>query len=503
MLNRDNRDEIVESIWSWADVPWRSLILSVVMPAVFITSAGCGNILGIENIDPCWDASGFDGRGCYRTGGGCKLTKEQLPNACTDSPCIPFDNQERLGLSSPNDLPDVEPMTPVTPGDPPAAGTGVCPAVNRVVIVGSDAIEPLAEHVSALLATANPPVTVLFQRQSSCDGARAIVDGTLVAGEFKYWVYKDGSPFLNTCALPAQLADIGTSDVFASTCGLEADSAIAVDAQGPIQAMIFLTPKTSPERAISAEAARLVYGYGGTHQKFAAPPWINEDFIQRRDAPSGTQTMIGEFIGVPSSEWKGKTNGKSSIMITSLLNIANNMNPAEAEATIGILDVVNGARPDVKGALRVLAFQAEGQNCAFSPDSQDNKPDKRNVRDGHYALWGPIHVYSRPNPTTHVFTVVNALALRQAPTANGNDAEQNMQKLIEVTANGKLVPSCAMRVQRTTDGADMLPLVPERSCACFFDQTTTDTTTCTPCTKNEDCTSPDAPRCNFGFCEQQ
>lgn len=500
MLNRHNCNEVVENVRSWAAFPWRSLVLSTVFVTSFVTLVGCGNILGIEDIDPCFDASGFDGRGCYRTSGGCKLTKEQLPNACTDAPCVPFDNQERLGLSSPDDLPDVEPMTTVGPGMPPAAGMGECPDINRVVVVGSNAIVPILEHVSALLATADPPMTVLYQRQSSCDGARAIVEDTMVAGEFTYWTFKDGLPSSSSCALPAQLADIGTSDVFASTCGLDANSAIAVDAQGPIQAMIFLTPKTSPERAISAEAARLVYGYGGSLQNFTSPPWMDTNFIQRRDAPSGTQTMIGEFIGVPSAEWKGQINTSTSSMVASLLAPTT---PTEAASTIGILDVVNGARSDVLGTLRVLAFQAEGQNCGFYPDSVDGNGDKRNVRDGHYALWGPIHVYRRKGAMNFEPTVANALSLQQAPSTPGSDDEQTMRKLIEITSTGNLVPSCAMTVQRTIDGEDLLPLVPNRSCACFFDLITTDKTNCQVCTSDLDCTSPDAQRCNYGFCEKQ
>jgi hypothetical protein len=496
MLNRDSRDEILENVRSWAIFPWRSLVLSTAL----VTSVGCGNILGIENIDPCFDASGFEGRGCYRTGGGCKLTKEQLPNACTDAPCIPFDNLERLGLSSPDDLPDITSNTEITPSAPGAGGMGACPSDNRVVVVGSNAILPILSYVSATLSAANPPVTVLYQRQSSCDGATAIYTNNNVAGEFRYWTLKDNEPFENFCALPEQLADIGTSDVFASTCGQEEDGKKAVDTQGPIQAMIFLTPKVSTERAISAEAARLIYGYGGAHNNFSSPPWIDEAHIQSREGTSGTQSMIGEFIGVPSTEWRGQENTSSSAMINALLAPTI---PAEAKATIGILDVVNGARTDVTGALRVLAFQAEGQNCAFYPDSDDGKSDKRNVRDGHYALWGPIHVYSRPNPTSNILTVVNALSLQQAPSVNGNDDDQNMRKLLEITSTGNLVPSCAMRVQRTSDGEDVFPAIPTRSCACYFDQITSDKTTCTVCTKDEDCVSPDAPRCNYGFCEQQ
>jgi hypothetical protein len=495
MLKRDNRNEILENVWSWATFPWRCLVLSTAL----ITSIGCGNILGIEDIDPCWDASGFEGRGCYRTDGGCKLTKDQVPNACTTSPCIPFDNQERLGLSSPEELPDVPLGNPATPAGPGMGGMGVCPDVNRVVVIGSNAILPILSHLSAELATANPPLTVLYQRQSSCDGAAAILKDTMVAGEFRYWTFKDGAPFENFCSLPEQLADIGTSDVFASTCGFEENTA-TIDTQGPIQAMIFLTPKISTERAISAEAARLVYGYGGTYQNFKSAPWTNDAHMKRRETTSGTQTMIGEFIGVPSSKWSGQTYTSSTAMITSLLEVTD---PTDAAATIGILDVVNGARSDVRGALRVLAYQAEGQNCAFYPDSEDNKEDKRNVRDGHYTLWGPIHIYRRKTSGNHVPGVVSALSLQEAPTTDGNDADQNMRRLIEITVNGKLVPSCAMLVQRATEGEDLLPLLPVRSCGCLFDQITTDQTTCRICSKDEDCVSPDAPRCNFGFCEQQ
>ncbi len=496
MLNRCRHVKRLENAWSWTGLPARTLVLS----SILVTSIGCANILGIDDIDSCWDASGFEGRGCYRTTGGCKLTKEQLPNACTESSCVPFDNQVRLGLSSAADLPEIPSGNPGNTGGPGTGGTDPCPTTDRVIVTGSNAIVPILSYLSAELAEASNPVTVLYQSQSSCNGAATIFKDIKVAGEFQYWKRVAGKLVDTKCALPEQSADIVTSDVFSTTCGFVDDSSVALDAQAPIQAMIFVAPKASPERAISAEAARLVYGYGGNYEnKFTSTPWTNLDYIQRRNSTSGTQNLIGAFIGVPSASFLGVENTGTSAMISSVQMAAT----ADAASTIGILDVVNGDPTDVRVSLRVLAFQAKDQNCAFHPDSSEGKLDKRNVRDGHYALWGPIHVYSRPNALTNVANVVKYLSLDQAPASAGKDADQNMSELIKIVAGGSLVPSCAMRVLRTSDGGSLLPQVPARSCACYFDQLTTGESTCAVCTVDADCASPDAPRCNFGFCEQQ
>jgi len=496
MLSGHCSDKLLENVSFAAALCLRSFIVATVA-----TSVGCGNILGIEDIDPCWDATGLNGRGCFRTDGGCKLTKEQLPNACTESECVPFDNLDRLGFSSPEDLPEIPSGTPGNTGGPGAGGPDDCPTtMARVLVTGSNAIVPILSYLGAELAKADKPVLVLYQPQSSCNGAAAIIKDVMVAGQFSYWTRDSAKITEHTCVLPEQRADIGTCDVFASTCGLEQDSTDVLDAQGPIQAMIFVAPKTSPERAISAEAARLVYGYGGKHDKgFSAHPWTDVNRIQRRNPSSGTQNMMGTFIGVPSASFMGVENTSTSEMISSLQMTS----PADAAATIGILDVVNGDPTGVRVSIRVLAFQANDQNCAFRPDSAEGELDKRNVRDGHYALWGPIHVFSRDNESDAVRNLVKYLTLEQAPATAGKDPDQNMSELIKIVAGGSLVPSCAMQVQRDSDGGSLLPLVPARSCACYFDQLTTGESACALCAVDADCVSSDAPRCNFGFCEQQ
>lgn len=500
MLMRYRQDKLLPLGWSWARWPTRVSILTTFVVAF----TGCGEILGIDDITSCWDASGFEGRGCYRTGGGCKLTKDQLPNACTDSECVPFDNQVRLGLSNAADLPNLTSGAPSLTGQPDPGGMDTCPT-NRVIVTGSNAILPIVRYVSAELSAADPPVTVLYQENGSCIGAQTIFKGLNVAGEFNYWTRDMNQAFVDhNCQLPAQPADIGVSDVFGATCGFDESAMVAVDAQGPIQAMIFVAPKASKERAISAEAARLVYGYGGMYEdkslKFTSDPWTKSAFIQRRRPTSGTQHLIGAFIGVPSARFEtGVENANPDAMIASVQKAG----MTDPDATIGLLDVVNGDPNEVRVAVRALAFQAAGQNCAFLPDSTPLRTDKRNVRDGHYVMWGPLHIYKRPTTQQAVTNVVDYLSIKSAPDSTGKDVTQSLSELISTTAAAFLVPSCAMRVQRSTEGGLAFPYIPERSCGCYFDQLTSNESSCATCKTDDDCKSPDAPKCNYGFCEQQ
>ena len=48
---------------------------------------------------------------------------------------------------------------------------------------------------------------------------------------------------------------------------------------------------------------------------------------------------------------------------------------------------------DAKAYLKILAYQASEQRCGFLPDAQEGGEDKKNVRDGHYNIWGPLHFF--------------------------------------------------------------------------------------------------------------
>src|SRR6266536_1245038 len=112
-----------------------------------------------------------------------------------------------------------------TPSFAAAADCGSLP--NRVLVVGSSAVKPLLAEIAKVLAAPmssdaglSEPVTVLYAGAGSCVGVDAVLNGTPVTSpSLTYW---DGTGAEQTCALDVDAggatADIGVSDVFASTC---------------------------------------------------------------------------------------------------------------------------------------------------------------------------------------------------------------------------------------------------------------------------------------------
>ena len=102
-----------------------------------------------------------------------------------------------------------------------------------------------------------------------------------------------------------QLADLGVSDVFPSSCaGGTADPATVGDFWGPNQVMVFVTPKkVTAQLNISAEAAYFVMGQPETGKTVA--PWTDATKLAVRNFKSGTQTMIGAAIRLDANAFKG------------------------------------------------------------------------------------------------------------------------------------------------------------------------------------------------------
>ena len=46
-----------------------------------------------------------------------------------------------------------------------------------------------------------------------------------------------------------------------------------------------------------------------------------------------------------------------------------------------------------KAGMKQLAYQHYGQHCGYKPDVSGF--DKRNTREGRYAIWGPLHLLSQ------------------------------------------------------------------------------------------------------------
>lgn len=451
---------------------------------------GCGALLDVGAYS-IGDAGGG--------GGGCDASA--ATGACTDAACTPFDNRTRVTkLLSDGGLPPLPPPPDAGSVDAgsdagaPEGGPPLCSTVspgNPVVYVSGTAKPYVAALGRVLFAASSSPLTILYQGNSSCIAWDSILNGTPISGTVSYWNPASSSEDNEeTCTLAAPVVpDLGVAGIFASTCTTLPDGLPANigDFFGPVQTMSFVVPKASTEKSISADAAYFVYGFGASS---GVPPWTQASNILRFDGASGTQRMIGAAIGVPTADWQGVDLSYTANMIAALTSTS----AANAPSTLGILaltDIVD----NVGTSLNVLAYQHFGQSCAYYPDSTPSAKDKVNVRDGHYAIWGPLHFMSR----TAGGYPVGAGAKRVVEYWTGTVAPPSGVDLIQVDTLNNLVPTCAMRVQRQTEMGTLSAYSPSNPCGCYF-EAQSGGTSCRTCTTASTCPAS-APSCSFGYCE--
>jgi hypothetical protein len=372
----------------------------------------------------------------------------------------------------------------------PAAADPLCSTLpNPVIVAGSGDVAVLA--IAKALAPTG--LTVVYDSIGSCLAVDAIVNGTLIGGAANPTAaYYDATGAELTCSLAAagQPADVGISDVFAATCmplpnGLPNN---VEDVFGPVEAHTFAVPKSSTQQAISKSAGYFVYGFGGAS---GVAPWTDAAFIFHRELASGTLQTLAVGIGVPAAQWQGQTVTSSGAMVAAL---SQSTSPA---STIGILTAeVAQANTDT---VSILAFKDEGESCAYFPDSTQSARDKKNVRDGHYALWGPEHMFTQVDGQGQPLSANAKLFIGYV---SGTLPPPGSIDVVALFAQVNVVPECAMHVSRTSELGPMASFAPMGSCGCYFDSLTTGTTTCTPCTVASTCPST-APVCSHQYCETQ
>lgn len=375
--------------------------------------------------------------------------------------------------------------TPTTTSAPPV-----------VYVTGpSDIKEFIAGLAPVMFLDPTTPTTIVYVDQTSCASAGAVILGTALPTTFtaSYWDPNSKTQAMGStttheeqCTLaPGTVADIGSSDVFAPTCNLAAQGLPAgiKEFQGPIQSMAFAVPLGLTETVISAQAAYLTFGLG------VLPPWTDATHIFIHSPTSGTQQMIGVAIGVPAAQWQGTSAGSSSGVVTGLTaQIAQ----TDIVKSIGILSATFAGQSGVQ----MLAYQHFGQTCGYKPDVQPL--DKYNTRNGLYAIWGPIHLFTQTDASglaknTNARNLISYLTGVVPPPLGVN--------LLSIEAHAQVVPPCAMNVTRTSEMGPMSPVVLGQSprCACAFDQAAVGTTSCKTCMTANDCSSTQT--CSFGYCE--
>lgn len=363
---------------------------------------------------------------------------------------------------------------------------------NPVYLSGSTAAKLLVGAVGGELAKQDPPVTVVFadSPNGSCVGVNQVISATALTGTASVFSLDDAGKLVTTqCTLTdGEVTDIGVSDIWASSCPNDVSVPSTIkDTMGPVQTMTFVVPAQSSQNSISAQAAYLVFGFGDDSE---VSPWNDETQIYVRNENSGTQQMIARTIKVPAAKFQGvsKTgtgaNNGSGDVVTGVA-------AANMDKGIGILaeDALNA---DARTKLKILAYQHYGQTDAYWPDSDGNSFDKLNVRDGHYPIWGPVHMLAKGDASANVKKVIDLLS----------GAVETSVDLIALEAKNSVVPQCAMHVMRSEDGGALSCVVPEKDCTCKFvaAATGTDPDGCATCTQDSDCDAA-KPACNYGYCE--
>ena len=393
---------------------------------------------------------------------------------------------------------------------------------NVVYFAGSTAVQPVLQTVSKTLAGAMINIGIVYmQGIGSCQGLGDLLMSTKEKATPAY-LNSDGKT-TTTCALTdsvnGQAVDVAVSDVFPAICAATNNTpAVAAPFKeflGPIQVMTMVTRKESTENSISADAAYTVFGFAG--QQYQVAPWTDPTQMFIRKPTSGTINMIGTAIGLPASKWlvgmtydAQRRSGSGAVL--SALQTASSVN-----ASIGILAADfadrfrNPAAPADGGTappgIKVLAYKHKGQSCGYLPDSDSTHYDKINVRQGRYAIWGPVHMVTTVdgsgNPSnTSVKTVLDYFA-SVGPNPDQTLTATQKQSMIDAQADAFTIPWCAMQVSRASEIASPTPYQPAEPCGCYFESHKASmVSTCKTCMMDSDC-SGSTPKCRYGFCEAQ
>jgi hypothetical protein len=246
-------------------------------------------------------------------------------------------------------------------------------------------------------------------------------------------------------------------------------------------------------QAISAEQAAGIWGCGSAGKVGMFIDDTSATGTQQRNKDSGTQMLVAKNIGVPGDMLRGHMNATGGAVLTS-------MTMGAATQPMQVIGFV--AADAYKGALSAatpvpihsLAFRGFGQTKAYYADSTATAQDRRNVRDGHYVVAGPEHLFTNGTPSANAKKVIDWI--------NGDamiDASPNTW--IDLEAAAGTIPQCAMTVTHTSDGGPMAPYTSCKPCGCYYESKATGTppASCTVCTTNAECSA--GKSCSYGFCE--
>jgi ABC-type phosphate transport system substrate-binding protein len=363
-----------------------------------------------------------------------------------------------------------------------------------IYLAGSSAVQPIIAAMAVKLANQNPIThTIIYQSQGSCTGVNDVVGGTKITGVGNYYWGPSSDPTKGAdqmCDLGAgATVDVGVSDVFGKTCLGSDLPAGFIDVPAFAQAMSFVVKPGSSQQAITAEEGYFTFGFGTAGM---VTPWIDEKQLFIRNGSSGTQNIIAFRIGVtPATKMKGVDSGNTTGVLNNVTGAATN------DAPIGIMAAETYDRNRDK--LKSLAFRGFKQWFAYFADSTSTALDKRNVRDGHYLLWGYLHMVAAVDNNK----VPTSPAAQQFFGWMTGLVQGPWSDISDLVTDGRGIPLCAMKVQISAEGGDFSQYTPMGGgCGCYFENRVNKAAPmgCSACQNDGGC-SGSTPHCRRGFCE--
>lgn len=371
-------------------------------------------------------------------------------------------------------------------------------------IAGPDSMINVLRGIAAALW--NEDTKVFYKGYPSCLGINGVVNnepttpdpaeiGMPEAHQVSFW---PGDPDIEElCDLPFDAeaegepeipADMVLSDVFPTTCASFPNGLGNIeDFQGPALGFGFIVHPDSPAESISAEAAYLVFGFGA--ESHVVSPWTDTSTIFHRDPNSGTENIFAKTLALDVNKWSGMSLNSTSVLLASVTDATgDDVDTAIGGAGLSVLD-------QRRDELRVLPYQHYEQSCGYFPDSTATAFDKRNIRDGHYPIWGVVHILTRVDGAG---LPVNQGANRFINLVLGTDEIADLDP-IALEAESGLIPQCAMNVIRDEDGGPLASSQPIRACGCYFESLVGETD-CQACESAGQCPA-ERPECSYGFCE--
>jgi hypothetical protein len=382
---------------------------------------------------------------------------------------------------------------------------------NPIIVAGSGDFEPMLTAFGAKLAAESPPSTLITAASTSlatsCGGIAGVIGSADLGDQVgRYHVQSGSSITTSTCVFAAgQTPHVAISDVFYETCATlpQPKPADVVDTVGPVQQIVFAVPKANTiVTYLTHKEVSALYGCGVSTARPVAGFFSDPTAVFCRDpSDAESQIIVARSIGMRESAM-GPPNCsafRNEATIASKLVVVPGTPPATMNdydpprTAIGFLGAVNYGRN--RASLNGLAFQAPGQTRAYYADSRPALADSANVRDGHYPLWSYVHLIAKVSGGN-----LGPQASDLIGWINGTKTSPNVD-FVAIEAKAWLIPQCAMKVQRSSDGGLLTPYAPSTTCNCQFEAVASRAipASCLPCTSTSAC--PPGVACRQGFCE--